>query len=109
MSQTTSSNRSSNPIVAALQFLVKQDPSFEKRLVKSLNKAQQNGKKYLNADLYAALVEHVYSYGVADLPWECGFRTNGALLPRGVFGDPDEDTNGDGVVNEDDAVDGDNQ
>ncbi len=59
--------------------------------------------------IYAALVEHLGAAGVADLPWECGFRTNGALLPRGVFGDPDEDTNRDGVVNEDDAVDGDNQ
>lgn len=59
--------------------------------------------------IYAALVEKVGTYGVADLPWECGLRTNGALLPRGVFGDPDVDTNGDGVVNEDDAVNGDNQ
>ena len=59
--------------------------------------------------IYAALVEHIGPYGVSDLPWECGIRTNGALLPRGVFGDPDEDTNNDGVVDEDDAVDGDNQ
>jgi len=62
-----------------------------------------------NPAIYAALVEHVGAYGVADLPWECGIRTNGALLPRGVFGDPDVDTDGDGDVDEDDAVDGDNQ
>jgi hypothetical protein len=62
-----------------------------------------------NPAIYAALVEHVGSFGVADLPWECGTRTNGALLPRGVFGDPDSDTDGDGDVDEDDAINGDNQ
>lgn len=55
MSRTTSSNVSTNPVVAALQFLVKQDPTFEKQLLKSLSKAQQKGEKQLDSDLYAAL------------------------------------------------------
>lgn len=38
---------------------------------------------------YAVLVERVGSYMAADLPFECGRQTNGALLPRGLFGDGD--------------------
>jgi|GEM_PF-1613692 len=59
--------------------------------------------------IYAALVEHVGPLGIADLPFECGIRTNGALIPRGQFGDPDEDVNGDGVVDDEDGVFEDNQ
>jgi len=56
--------------------------------------------------IYATLVEHIGPYGVADLPWECGRRTNGALLPTSMFGDGDIDIDGDGAG---DPVDGDNQ
>ena len=38
---------------------------------------------------YAVLVERVGNYAVADLPWECGFQLNGALLPRDLLGDGD--------------------
>lgn len=38
---------------------------------------------------YAVLVERVGSYAVSDLPWECGFQFNGALLPRDLLGDGD--------------------
>jgi hypothetical protein len=38
---------------------------------------------------YMVLVERVGDYGVADLPFECGFQTNGALLPRDNNGDGD--------------------
>lgn len=62
-----------------------------------------------NPAIYAMLIEHVGILGVADLPFECGIRTNGTLLARGQFGDPDEDTDGDRDVDDDDAVDGDNQ
>lgn len=48
--------------------------------------------------IYATLVEHVGIYGAADLPWECGRRVNGALIPNGVFGDGD---NGDAPSNGD--------
>ena len=47
---------------------------------------------------YAVLVERISSYSVSDLPFECGRQSNGALLPRGLFGD------GDPI-----AVNGDNQ
>lgn len=62
-----------------------------------------------NPAIYAVLVEHVGTLGIADLPFECGIRTNGTLLPRGQFGDPDNDTDGDGDVDDEDAEDGDNQ
>lgn len=32
-----------------------------------------------NPAIYAVLVEHYSIFGVADLPWECGIRTNGEL------------------------------
>jgi len=54
-----------------------------------------------NPSIYAVLVEHVGNYGVADLPFECGVRINGSLLPNNVYGD------GDGPGNP--AVDGDNK
>jgi hypothetical protein len=38
---------------------------------------------------YAVLVERVGSFAAADLPWECGFQFNGALLPRDLLGDGD--------------------
>lgn len=41
--------------------------------------------------IYAVLVERVGSWGVADLPFECGTRINGSLLPNDVFGDGDPD------------------
>ncbi|MEO2164367.1 MAG: hypothetical protein ABGY29_17805, partial [bacterium] len=43
----------------------------------------------LNPSIYAVLVERVGSFGVADLPFECGIRLNGALLPDHIFGDGD--------------------
>ena len=39
--------------------------------------------------IYAVLVEHVGTWGVADLPFECGVRINGSLMPDDVFGDGD--------------------
>lgn len=46
--------------------------------------------------IYAVLVERVGSYGVADLPFECGNRFNGALVPNDQFGDGDPNpVNGD--------------
>jgi hypothetical protein len=39
--------------------------------------------------IYAVLVERVGSWGVADLPFECGNRFNGSLLPNSQFGDGD--------------------
>ncbi len=71
--------------------------------------AYSDSETIQNPAIYAALIENVGSYSIADLPFECGIRTNGALLPRGQFGDPDEDTDSDGDVDEDDAQDGDNQ
>lgn len=38
---------------------------------------------------YMVLVERVGSFGVADLPFECGTQLNGALLPRDLLGDGD--------------------
>ena len=38
---------------------------------------------------YMVLVERVGSYGVADLPFECGTQDNGALIPRDILGDGD--------------------
>jgi hypothetical protein len=38
---------------------------------------------------YAVLVERIANYSVSDLPFECGRQDNGALLPRGLFGDGD--------------------
>ena len=38
---------------------------------------------------YAVLVERIAAYSAADLPFECGTQDNGALLPRGLFGDGD--------------------
>lgn len=38
---------------------------------------------------YMVLVERVGSYGVADLPFECGFQTNGSLIARDILGDGD--------------------
>lgn len=38
---------------------------------------------------YAVLVERISSYSASDLPFECGMQDNGALLPRGLFGDGD--------------------
>lgn len=55
---------------------------------------------------YMVLVERVGDYGVADLPFECGIQTNGALLPRDNNGDGDIDRDGDGIP---DPVEGDNQ
>ncbi len=52
----------------------------------------------VNPAIYAVLVERVGSWGVADLPFECGTRINGALVPNSVFGDGDPT-----------PVDGDNQ
>jgi len=57
--------------------------------------------------IYAVLIEYVGEFGVSDLPWECGRRTNGSLIPLGIFGDPDDDTDGDGDVDGDDAENGD--
>ncbi|MCB9913850.1 MAG: hypothetical protein H6828_01725 [Planctomycetes bacterium] len=42
-----------------------------------------------NPAIYAALVERIGTFGVADLPFECGTRTNGALLPLSILGDGD--------------------
>ncbi len=39
--------------------------------------------------IYAVLVEHVGNWGVADLPFECGVRINGSLIPDNVYGDGD--------------------
>jgi hypothetical protein len=66
--------------------------------------ASSSNETIRNPAIYAVLTEHVGVYGAADLPWECGERTNGALLPEGECGDPDVDTNGDGVIDEGDAV-----
>ncbi|MCA8982038.1 MAG: choice-of-anchor E domain-containing protein [Planctomycetes bacterium] len=45
---------------------------------------------------YAVLVERVGIFMAADLPFECGRQSNGALLPRGLFGDGDPNpVNGD--------------
>ncbi len=43
----------------------------------------------MDPSIYAVLVERVGSFGVADLPFECGIRMNGALLPDHIFGDGD--------------------
>lgn len=51
-----------------------------------------------NPAFYAVLVERISNYSVSDLPFECGRQANGALLPRGLFGDGDPN-----------PVDGDNQ
>ena len=40
---------------------------------------------------YIVLVERVGNFGVADLPFECGIQTNGALLARDTNGDGDPD------------------
>ncbi|MFT7669942.1 MAG: hypothetical protein ACI8X5_002649 [Planctomycetota bacterium] len=71
--------------------------------------ASSTQESIANPAIYAALVEHVGNLGIADLPFECGIRTNGALVPRGVFGDPDIDNDGDGQVDDGDAQDDDDQ
>jgi hypothetical protein len=39
--------------------------------------------------IYAVLVERIGNWGVADLPFECGKRINGSLLPDHQLGDGD--------------------
>jgi hypothetical protein len=39
--------------------------------------------------IYAVLVERIGNWGVADLPFECGKRINGSLLPDHLLGDGD--------------------
>jgi hypothetical protein len=38
---------------------------------------------------YMVLVERVGNFAAADLPFECGVQTNGALVPRDILGDGD--------------------
>ena len=61
--------------------------------------ANSSQEEIENPAIYATLVEHMGIYGAADLPWECGRRVNGALIPSGIFGDGD---NGDAPSNGDD-------
>ncbi len=51
--------------------------------------ASSSQETILDPSIYAVLVERVGSWAVADLPFECGTRSNGALLPTGIFGDGD--------------------
>lgn len=54
-------------------------------------------EEILDPAFYMVLVERVGNFGVADLPFECGFQTNGTLLPRANNGDGDIDSTGDGI------------
>jgi len=51
--------------------------------------ASSTQESIANPAFYAVLVERISSYSVSDLPFECGGQANGALLPRGIFGDGD--------------------
>jgi hypothetical protein len=51
--------------------------------------ATSGQESIMDPSIYAVLVERVGSFGVADLPFECGIRLNGALLPDHIFGDGD--------------------
>lgn len=52
-------------------------------------KAYSTRETIEDASIYAVLVEHVGNWGVADLPFECGVRINGSLIPNHVYGDGD--------------------
>jgi hypothetical protein len=51
--------------------------------------ATSTQESIMDPAFYMVLVERVGTFGVADLPFECGAQLNGALLPRDILGDGD--------------------